>query len=143
MDNVQAVGGTTMTGSVSAATQDTIWEEAAPGPVSPLGSGQAHIQRAIVSAEYIIDVSSQWHAWMRIWIHNNLLHFCLTISINALHIVIYFAIAITQKFFDHVDSDQSTHTYYHTTIITVKCSLFAKVWSLQQSHLHMLKHGKL
>ena len=48
-------------------------------------------------------------------------------SINALHIVICLAIAITQKFFDHVDSDQSTHTYYHTTIITVKCSLFAKV----------------
>ena len=54
MDNVQAVEGTTMTESASAATQDIIWEEAAPGPVSPLGSGRAHNQRAVVSVEYIM-----------------------------------------------------------------------------------------
>ena len=49
----------------------------------------------------------------------------------------------TEMLFDHVASDQATHTYYCATIITVKCGLFAKVWSLQLLLLHLLKHGKL
>ena len=33
----------------------------------------------------------------------------------------------TEMLFDHVASDQATHTYYCAKIITVKCGLFAKV----------------
>ena len=49
MENVRAVKGTTMLVSPLAATQGIYWEETAPGPASPLGSGRAHNQRAIVS----------------------------------------------------------------------------------------------
>ena len=58
-----------MIGSNLAATQGTILEEAAPGPVSLLGCGQAHNQRAIVSEEYIMMF--HYNAWMLTTIHNN------------------------------------------------------------------------
>ena len=61
MDDIRAVKETTMLRSTLAATQGIYWEETAPGPVSPLGSGQAHNQPAIVSC-FVLRVfgSKEW-----------------------------------------------------------------------------------
>ena len=58
MDNVTTMGGTMVIVSPSAATLATFWQEVAPGPVSPMDSGQAHNHHASVSIELACNVHS-------------------------------------------------------------------------------------